>query len=128
MLLIALCVTLAAAALVFTSSTVTAVLLGAAIPEVQDVTGGHLGLHVAASDVVLALIGVQLLVGGVVLHRRTGILRALRPVMIAAGQYGWLVLVLLALHLGLESGIKSFQRLELFALPLAARRVSGAPA
>ena len=46
---------------VFALPTLAAVLLGVSIPEIQDVTGGHLGVHVAASDVVLVLIGARLM-------------------------------------------------------------------
>jgi hypothetical protein len=108
------------AAVVFTSPALAAVLLGASIPEIQDVTGGHLGLHVAASDVVLVLIGVRLFVNAMASRRRAGILRALRPLGMAFAQYGWLILVLLALHPGLSSAVKSLQRFELFGLPLLA--------
>jgi hypothetical protein len=98
----------------------TAVLLGASVPEVQDVTGGHLGLHIAASDVVLVLIGVLLLANAVTSQRRAGIMRAVRPVRAAFVQYAWLILVLLALHPGFGSAVKSLQRIELFVLPLLA--------
>lgn len=111
---------LAVALMVFVSSRLAAVLLGASIPVIQDVTGGHLGLHVAASDVVLVLIGARLLADGAVSTRRLSIRRALRPVRIAFAQYGWLVVVLLVLHLGLGSAEKSVQRLELLLLPLFA--------
>ena len=120
LLLIMVPVGVGVAALVFTSPRLTAVLLGASIPEIQDVTGGHLGLHVAASDVVLVLIGVRLFADAVISRRRVGIVRALRPVGFAFVQYGWLILVLLVLHPGLGSAAKSFQRLELFGLPLLA--------
>jgi hypothetical protein len=111
---------LAVAVLVFASSRLAAVLLGASIPEIQDVTGGHLGLHVAASDVVLVLVAARLLADAVVSQRRLGIVGALRPVRIAFIQYGWLILVLLVLHFSSGSVVKSVQRLELFILPLLA--------
>jgi hypothetical protein len=98
---------LAVALMVFVSSRLAAVLLGASIPVIQDVTGGHLGLHVAASDVVLVLVGARLLADAAVSTRRASILRALRPVRIAFAQYGWLVIVLLVLHLGLGSADKA---------------------
>ena len=97
-----------------------AVLLGAAIPEIQDVTGGHLGLHVAASDVVLVLVAARLFADAAVSQRRLGILGAVRPVRAAFVQYGWLILVLLVLHFGFGSAVKSVQRLELLVLPLLA--------
>src|ERR1019366_112455 len=50
LLLIMLPVGLAVTLVVFASPVLAAVLVGASIPELQDVTGGHLGLHVAASD------------------------------------------------------------------------------
>ena len=108
---------LALAFLVFASSALAAVLLGASIPEVQDVTGGHVGLHVAASDVVLVLVMARLIAAAAVSQRQLGILRALRPVRIALVQYGWLIAVLLVLHFGAGSAVKSFQRIELFAFP-----------
>jgi hypothetical protein len=111
---------LAVAFLVFASSKMAAVLLGASIPEIQDVTGGHIGLHVAASDVVLVLVAARLIADTVVSQRRLGILRAVRPVRAAFLQYGWLILFLLVLHFGFGSAVKSVQRLELFVLPLLA--------
>ncbi len=103
---------------VFALPTLAAVLLGVSIPEIQDVTGGHLGgLHVAASDVVLVLIGARILMDGAVRQRLPAI-RALRPVGLPVVQYAWLIGVLLVVHLSLGSTLKSAQRLELFALPL----------
>lgn len=102
---------------VFALPTLAAVLLGVSIPEIQDVTGGHLGVHVAASDVVLVLLGARLLMDGAVRQRLPAI-RALRPVGLPVVQYAWLIGVLLVLHLSLGSTLKSAQRLELFALPL----------
>lgn len=109
---------LALAVLVFASTTLAAALLGASIPEIQDVTGGHLGLHVAASDVVLVLIGARLLAGTVVSRQRSGTWQAVRPVRAWFLQYGWLIVVLLALHFGSGTAVKSAQRFELFLLPL----------
>jgi hypothetical protein len=121
LLLIMVPVGLGVAALVFKSPVWAAVLAGASIPEIQDVTGGRLGgLHVAASDVVLVLIGAKLLVNTVSTHRRAGIVGALRPVSGPVLQYGWMLLILLALHPGFTSAVKSFQRFELFGLPLLA--------
>jgi hypothetical protein len=111
-------VSLAVAFTVVASPVWAAMLLGASIPELQDVTGGQLGgLHVAASDVVLVLVGARLL-ADTVASGRLGILRALRPVRFAFVQYGFLVLLLLAMHPGFGSALKSFQRLELCVLPL----------
>ena len=103
---------------VFALPTLAAVLLGVSIPEIQDVTGGHLGgLHVAASDIVLVLIGARILMDAAVRQRLPAI-RALRPVGLPVVQYSWLIGVLLVVHLSLGSTLKSAQRLELFALPL----------
>ncbi len=111
---------LAVALMVFVSSRLAAVLLGASIPVIQDVTGGHLGLHVAASDVVLVLIGARLLADAAVSTRRVSILRALRPSPDRVRPVRLAGVVLLVLHLGLGSAEKSVQRLELLLLPLFA--------
>jgi hypothetical protein len=118
LVLIMVPVGLGVAFFVFASPILAAALLGASIPEIQDVTGGHLGgLHVAASDVVLVLVGARLLAAAVA-SGRLGIVSVLRPVRFAFLQYAWLILILLALHPGFGSALKSAQRLELFALPL----------
>ena len=117
LLLIMIPVGLAVALVVFASPVLAAVLVGASIPELQDVTGGHLGLHVAASDVVLVLVTARMLADALA-SRPLPVFRAVRPVRFAFVQYGWLIVILLALHLGLGSAVKSFQRLELFVLPL----------
>ena len=106
------------ALVVWASPTVAIVLLGASIPEIQDVTGGHLGVHIAASDVVLVLIGARILTDAAVRQRVPAVMRALRPVALPVAQYAWLIGVLLVLHLSLGSTLKSVQRLELFALPV----------
>jgi len=101
----------------FASPTLTAVLLGVSIPEIQDVTGGHLGVHIAASDVVLVLIAVLILADAVV-TRRSAALRALRPLRLAVLQYAWFIAALLVLHASASSLFKSGQRLELFFIPM----------
>jgi hypothetical protein len=118
LVLIAVPAAVGLAFLVFTSRALAAVLLGVSLPEIQDVTGGHLGLHVAASDVMLVLVTAGLLAEAVASGRRLGVLGALRPVRFAFVQYAWLIVILLALHPGLGSAVKSVQRLELFVLPL----------
>jgi hypothetical protein len=75
---------------------------------------------VAASDVVLVLVAARLFADAAVSQRRLGILGAVRPVRAAFVQYGWLILVLLVLHFGFGSAVKSVQRLELLVLPLLA--------
>jgi hypothetical protein len=108
---------LAAAVWLFTSPRLAAVALGASIPALQDLTGGHLGVHVAASDILLVVIGARIL-GDASLSRATPLLRALRPVRGPVLQYAVLVGLLLAAHPGLGSMLKSTQRLELLVLPL----------
>jgi hypothetical protein len=108
---------LAGAVVLFASPTLAAVMLGVSIPEIQDVTGGHLGVHVAASDIVLVLITARILADAVV-TRRSAALRALRPVRVAVVQYAWCILILLVLHFGLGSLAKSTQRIELFFIPI----------
>lgn len=118
LILVGLAALLVIAFVVFASTALAAALMGVSIPAIQDVTGGHLGgLHVAASDLVLVLIGARILMDGTVRHRLPT-LQALRPVAFPVVQYAWLVGVLLVLHLSLGSALKSAQRLELFALPL----------
>ena len=104
------------ALVVFASPGLSAVLLGASIPEVQDLTGGHLGLHIAASDVLLVLIGGRVLAEATV-HQQAPALRALRRVRLPLLQYAWMIVLLLVFHLGLGTIAKSLQRVELFALP-----------
>ena len=116
-LLIVAAAALAGAVVLFASPTLAAVLLGASIPEIQDVTGGHLGVHVAASDIVLVLITARILADAVV-SRRSAALRALRPVRVVVVQYAWCILILLVLHASLGSLTKSSQRIELFFIPM----------
>jgi hypothetical protein len=117
LLLVMLPVGAGVAYFVSSSPVLAAVLLGASIPEIQDVTGGHLGLHVAASDVVLVLIVMRML-ADVFEAERLPVLRAVRPVRLAFAQYGWLILVLVVIHPGFSTLVKGAQRIELFAFPL----------
>jgi hypothetical protein len=116
-LLIVAAAALAGAVVLFASPTLAAALLGLSIPELQDLTGGHLGVHVAASDIVLVLVTTRILADATVM-RRFAAMRALRPVRLAAIQYAWFILVLLVLHASLDSGVKSLQRIELFVIPM----------
>lgn len=116
-LLIAVVLGLGAAAIVFAAPAMAAALLGASIPELQDVTGGHLGLHVAASDVVLVLVGARILADAVA-RRGAGAWRALAPIRAPALLYAWMIAILLVLHFAPGSAAKSVQRLELYLLPL----------
>jgi hypothetical protein len=117
LLLVILPIGVGVAYFVSSSPVLAAVLLGASIPEIQDVTGGHLGLHVAASDVVLVLIVMRML-ADLFETERLPVLRAVRPVRLAFVQYGWLILVLVAIHPGFSTLVKGAQRIELFAFPL----------
>jgi hypothetical protein len=108
---------LVGAVVLFASPTLAAVMLGVSIPEIQDVTGGHLGVHIAASDIVLVLITARILADAVV-SRRSAALRALRPVRVPVVQYAWCILIVLVLHFGLGSTGKSAQRIELFFIPM----------
>ena len=116
-LLIAGAAALLGAVVLFAAPTLIAVLLGASIPEIQDVTGGHLGVHVAASDIVLVLVA-TLVLADAVARRRSLAVRALQPVRLAVVQYLWFILVLLVLHASFGSTEKSAQRIELFLLPM----------
>ena len=108
---------LVAGLLLFASPTFGAVLLGASLPALQDLTGGRSGLHVAASDIVLVLFAVRLLADAAV-SQRLPIVRALRPVRFPVVQYACLIGLLLVLHPGFVPVLKSTQRLELIVLPL----------
>jgi hypothetical protein len=119
LLLVVLPIGFGIACLVFSSPVLAAALLGASLPELQDVTGGHLGLHIAASDVLLVLVVARCL-ADVFEARPRPVLSAVRPVRLVFAQYGWLILLLLALHPGFSSVAKSAQRIELFAFPLLA--------
>ncbi len=91
--------------------------LGVALADGQDVSGGSIGLHVAASDILLVLLAARLLAEAVS-SRRLPAGRAVRPAALPVAQYAWFILLLLVVHASLGSAIKSGQRLELFALPL----------
>jgi hypothetical protein len=72
---------------------------------------------VAASDVIMVLIGAGLLAEGAA-RQQIPSLVALRRVRFPVVQYVWLIALLLVVHLSVGSLLKSGQRLELFALPL----------
>jgi membrane-bound metal-dependent hydrolase YbcI (DUF457 family) len=102
---------------VFASTGVAAVTLGLSLPWIEDVTRGHVGLNVAASDVLLVLIGLRM-VGDVVVGRRLPSLAAIKRVGVPLAQYAWMIALILVFHFGLKSTLKSVQRLELYALPV----------
>ena len=108
---------LAIALLLFTSPRLAAVAMGASIPALQDLLGGHQSIHLTASDVVLVVIGARIL-GDTTVLGTTFTFRALRPLRLPILQYVWFVLVLLAIHPGLASVLKGAQRLELLLLPV----------
>jgi hypothetical protein len=120
LVLVALAVVgLIVALIVVSSPMLSAALLGLSIPEIQDVTGGHFGLHVAASDLLFVLIGGRLFVEATLQRRRPTAL-ALRRVQVPVLQYVWIVVLLLVIHFGFTSAVKSAQRLELLYLPMLA--------
>jgi len=108
-----------AAAAILTSDARAAFGLGLSLPLVQDLSGGHLGIHIAASDVVLVLIGARLLIGAA-RSKRLEEVQALRPVGAPVLQYLVFVLLLLAVHFDAGSVAKTLQRMELIGLPLLA--------
>lgn len=108
---------LAVSLVIFASTAFAAVLLGMSIPALADLTGGSLGVHVAASDLMLVFLTVQLIVEAAK-TKQLPALAALRRVRGPVLQYAVLVALLLILHLGLGSTLKSVQRLELLMLPL----------
>lgn len=114
----------AAAVWVLCSPSVAAIALGASLPALQDVTRGHLGVHIAASDLLLTLLGIQLIGDAAITHGFPA-LRALRPVRAAVMQYAVAIVLLLAIHPAFGTMLKSGQRLELLVLPLLVGAVFG---
>jgi hypothetical protein len=107
----------AAALWLFASPSIAAVTLGASIPALQDLTGGRIGVHVAASDILLVVLGARIL-GESAMGASRPVYQALRPLRFPALQYVSFVGVLVMLHPGLASVLKSTQRLELLVVPL----------
>jgi hypothetical protein len=101
---------------VFANPGLAAIGIGLALPWVEDVTGGHVGLNIATSDVLMVLLGARILAAGVLRHRLPA-LSALRPVGLVLLQYAWMIALLLVFHFSFSTSVKSFQRLELYALP-----------
>jgi hypothetical protein len=104
----------------FALPTVLLVLLGAALPWVQNVVGGSGGgYNVSASDLLLVVLAAAIL-----LERSAGLSvpigRALRPIATPVIQYSGLMLLLLVFHrFDFAHLAKTGQRFELFLLPLA---------
>jgi hypothetical protein len=93
------------------------VLLGASIPVMYDLTGGRGGFHLAFSDLLLVLVGANV-VAAALLTDRSAALHALRPLKAGVLQYGVLLVVLLVIHFSLKDVAQTGQRLELFFVPL----------
>ena len=101
----------------FVKRRIACVLLGAAIPFAQDVTGGRLGVNLAVSDILMMLIFISV-VADALLTRRFAAARALGPLRLPVLQYIVLMLLLLIYHLGFGTLFQTGQRLELFLIPM----------
>jgi hypothetical protein len=93
------------------------VLVGGSIPVMYDLTGGRGGFHLALSDVLLVLVAAGVILGGSLASSMPA-LHALRPVKTSVAQYGYFLLLLLAIHFSLKGVAQVGQRFELFVLPL----------
>jgi O-Antigen ligase len=93
------------------------VLLGAAIPITNSLTGGRGGFNVSPSDLLLVFLGAilffQAVIAGPLLT-----MRALRPVKRTVMQYSVFLVLLLLVHPSVKDAAQVGQRFELFALPL----------
>jgi hypothetical protein len=99
--------------------TVTAVLVGAALPALPSIAGTSLGSsNVALSDVMLVLAFAGILLSAAV-GTSVPTIRSLRPVAVPLLQYGVFVLLLLPVHLARVEFLKTAQRFELFLIPVA---------
>lgn len=98
---------------------IASVLLGAAIPFVENLVGaqGGTGLKVSASDLLLVLLTSAALATAVVSKTEPSI-AGLRRVAWPVGQYCLFVAFLLAAHFHFQEVEKSFQRIELIAFPV----------
>jgi hypothetical protein len=101
----------------FAKPQIGVVLLGGSIPILYDLTGGRGGFHLAFSDLLLMLVGANLLVAAL-LTDASGALQALRPLRGGLIQYGVFLVLLLLIHLSFKEFAQTGQRLELFFLPL----------
>jgi hypothetical protein len=103
--------------------TLPLVLLGASLPALMSVTGGGTGApgsggyNVAASDVLLVLVGAGILFRWMS-RRSEGVVRALRPIALPVLAYSAVMVIVLTLHPGLREIAKEGQRFELFLVPL----------
>lgn len=96
-----------------------AIALGASIPAVENLAGGHFGVNVSLSDLLL-LVLVAAVLGTAVISADAVAFRVLRPTAVPVLQYTAFVLVLLVAHPGFHPAIQTVQRLELVAFPLVA--------
>ena len=97
----------------------SAVLLGATIPFVENLIGSQTGtgLKVSASDLLLVLLVSAALTTAVVSKTEPSI-AGLRRVAWPIGQYCIFIVLLLAAHFHFQELVKSLQRIELVAFPV----------
>jgi len=101
----------------FSRPEIGVVLLGASIPALYDLTGGRGEFHLAFSDLLLVLVGVNVLAAALLTDRSTA-LHALRPLRGGLVQYGLFLVLLLLIHFSFKELAQTGQRFELFLLPL----------
>jgi O-Antigen ligase len=101
----------------FTKPGVALVLLGASIPLLYSLTGGRGGFNLSVSDLFLVFIAALILFDATVTDSLPAV-HALRPIARPVVQYGFLMLILLVLHLSVGDIAKTGQRFELFLVPL----------
>lgn len=92
------------------------VLLGASLPALMSAQAG--GLHVAASDLLIAMAAVAIFVDQTV-HGSDRVVSALAPLRMVVVPYSVFVLALLAFHPGVREVAQTLQRYELYLFPLA---------
>ena len=101
----------------FTKPGIALVLLGASIPLLYSLTGGRGGFNLSISDLFLVFVGALILFEATITGALPAV-RALRPIARPVVQYGFLMLLLLAVHLTVGDIAKTGQRFELFLVPL----------
>jgi O-Antigen ligase len=101
----------------FTKPGLALVFLGASIPFLYSFTGGRGGFNLSISDLFLVLVGALILFEATVTDSLPAV-HALRPIARPLVQYGFLMLLLLVLHLSIGDIAKTGQRFELFLVPL----------
>ena len=95
----------------------TALALAAALPYVNDISGGSTGFNIALSDVLMTVLVGALAAEWMMTHQAPE-LSALKALRIPLLPYVALMGVLLVFHLSTVSTIKTGQRLDLFLFPL----------